>query len=184
MTEPGGAGTSDFNLLNYGAGFRQPYVTWAETQLIVAEAALATGDANAAARALTAVRSREVYGADASGDVLAAGGVACGGPCTFGAQRPVPVTLRNIIEEKYIDVFLSAEVWSDYRRTCLPYIAAAPASATAASPRPGGLPVRFPYGSTMASTDPNAPNLGPDARNADSPHACPGYAFTGTPSAY
>jgi starch-binding outer membrane protein, SusD/RagB family len=182
--EPGGGGTSDFNLLNYGTGFRQPYVTWTETQLIVAEAALSTGDPLLAEHALTAVRSREVYGADVSGDILAAGGVACGGACTFAAQRPIPATLRNIIEEKYIDLFLSTEVWSDFRRTCLPYIAAAPATVSASLPRPGGLPVRFPYGSTIVATDPNVPNVSPSARNADSPRVCPAYAFTGMPRAY
>ena len=181
--EPGGAGTSDFNLLNYGTGFRQPYITWTETQLIVAEAALATGNALLAQRALTAVRTHEVYGADVSGDRLASGAVACNGPCLFAEQQPVPATLRNIIEEKYIDLFLSAEVWSDYRRTCLPYIAAAPATVTDSVPRDGGLPERFPYGQTIAA-DPNTPNVGPDAHNADSPRVCPSYSFFGTPAAY
>jgi len=181
--EPGGGGTSDFNLLNSGAGFRQPYVTWTETQLVLAEAALATGNALLAERALSAVRAHEVYGADVTGDRLASGALACKGPCTFTAQRPIPATLRNIIEEKYIDLFLSAEVWSDYRRTCLPYIAAAPASVTDVGPRPGGLPERFPYGQTLAA-DPNAPNLPPNARNADSPRMCPSYSFLASPAAY
>jgi starch-binding outer membrane protein, SusD/RagB family len=183
VAEPGGAGTSDFDLLNLGAGFRQPYVTWTETQLILAEAALATGNALLAERALTAVRAHEVYGADVSGDRLASGSVACGGPCTFVTQRPVPATLRNIIEEKYIDLFLSAEVWSDFRRTCLPYIAAAPATVTDSAPRMGSLPERFPYGQTIAA-DPNTPNVSPTAHNADSPRVCPSYSFFGTPAAY
>ena len=183
VAEAGGGGTSDFNLLNYGAGFRQPYVTWTETQLILAEAALATGNALLAQRALTAVRAHEVYGADVSGDRLASGAVACGGPCMFHPQPPVAATLQNIIEEKYIDLFLSAEVWSDFRRTCLPYIAAAPATVADSVPRPGGLPERFPYGQTIAG-DKNAPNVGPNAHNADSPRVCPSYAFFGHPAAY
>jgi len=183
MAEPGGRGTSDFNLLNFGAGFRQPYITWTETQLIVAEAALATGNAILAQRALTAVRAQEVYGVDVSGDRLASGQLACGGPCTFAPQPPVAATLRNIIEEKYIDLFLSAEVWSDFRRTCLPYIAAAPATVTDSMPRGGGLPERFPYGQTLAG-DPNAPNVSPGAHNADSPQPCPSYSFFGNPAAY
>jgi len=182
--EPGGGGTSDFNLLNNAAGFRQPYITWTETQLIAAEAALAIGNQVEAQRALTAVRSREVYGADVGGDILASGATACGGPCTFAAQPPVPATLRNIMEEKYIDLFLSAEVWSDYRRTCLPYMAAAPATVSAAVPRSSGLPMRFPYGSSIMASDPNAPNVGAGARNADTPRGCPAYSFAGVPQAY
>jgi hypothetical protein len=181
--EPGGGVTSDFDLLNFGTGFRQPYVTWTENQLILAEAALATGSPLLAERALSAVRAHEVYGADVSGDRLASGSLACGGPCTFAVQRPVPATLANIIEEKYIDLFLSAEVWSDFRRTCLPYIAAAPATVTDPVPRPGSLPERFPYGQSIAG-DPNTPNVGANAHNADSPRVCPSYSFFGNPRAY
>jgi hypothetical protein len=98
-------------------------------------------------------------------------------------QRPVPATLANIIEEKYIDLFLSAEVWSDFRRTCLPYIAAAPATVADPVPRPGSLPERFPYGQSIAG-DPNTPNVGANAHNADSPRVCPSYSFFGNPRAY
>jgi len=183
VAEPGGGGTSDFNLLNNGAGFRQPYVTWTENKLILAEAALATGNPFTAQKALTAVRAHEVYGADVSGDRLASGAIACGGPCTFHPQPFVTATLQNIIEEKYMDLFLSAEVWADFRRTCFPHIAAAPATVTDSIPRPGGLPERFPYGQTIAA-DKNAPIVGPNAHNADSPGLCPSYAFFGNQPAY
>jgi hypothetical protein len=76
--------------------FRQPIITWAETQLIIAETAFRAGNTGEALNAINAVR-------------LAAGNSALGS-----------VTLAQIAVEKWIADFQNIEVWADYRRTCLP----------------------------------------------------------------
>lgn len=91
---------SQLNPATRGApSFRQPMVTFAENQLIRAEAALQTGDQAAADAAYNAERT--------------AAGVSTGSG----------VTLPQIITEKYIALFQNGiEVWNDYKRTCLPAI--------------------------------------------------------------
>jgi len=79
--------------------FRQPLVTFAENQLIQAEAALQTGNQGVADAAFTAERT------------------------AFGLTGKSGVTLQDIINEKYIALFQNGiEVWNDYKRTCLPAI--------------------------------------------------------------
>jgi hypothetical protein len=181
---PYGQGNSSFGLFNgSSASFRQPAVTYTETQLILAEAALATGNQLAANNALGAVRANEVYGADAlDGIANCTGGTL--GECTFPAQNPIAVaTLQDVIEEKYIDLFATPEVYNDYKRTCLPWLSPAPASPASALPQPA-IPGRLPYGQTAISSDPNTPNVGATARNANNPNACPLLTFTSTPAAW
>jgi starch-binding outer membrane protein, SusD/RagB family len=128
--------------------FRQPIVTWEENQLILAEASyqLAGGGAAgivAAQPFLDAVRA-------AHGKVAK------------------PATLQAIMEEKYISMFQTIEVWSDWRRTCLPQLT--PALGRSA------VPGRLPYGQTELQT--NAANI-PLAdenlftvRNPNDPNGC------------
>jgi hypothetical protein len=80
--------------------FRQPIVTWEETQLILAEANFQLGGPAAAQPFLDAVR---------------------------GAHGKIskPATLQAIMEEKYISTFQNLEVWNDWKRTCLPTLAPA-----------------------------------------------------------
>lgn len=75
--------------------FRQPVMTWAENQLILAEAKLQVTGQAAAQPHLDAVRSAIGLGS-------------------------VPATLQNIMTEKYIALFQNVEAWNDYKRTCLP----------------------------------------------------------------
>jgi len=76
--------------------FRQPIITYDENQLIIAEAALQTGDPATAATAFNAVRAR-------------------------WSKAPIAApTLNDIMTEKYIALFQNPEVWNDYKRTCLP----------------------------------------------------------------
>lgn len=174
---PYGGGNNSFNIFNAGGSFQQPAVTFTETWLIVAEAALQTGNAGLAQTALNKVRANEVYGSDVLDSKI------CGGTCAFAAQAPVPATLQNIIEEKYIDLFATPEVYNDYKRTCLPYLAAAPTTASSAVTR-ANVPGRFPYGLTSINADPNTPNVGPTALNADQPSACPTLTYTSNPAAW
>ena len=108
--------------------FRQPLVTWAENQLIVAEAAYRTGNSGLALERLNAVRTDA--GLDAvnlSGDAL----------------------LQAILTEKYIRLFQNIEAWNDYRRTCFPDLTPAPGALA--------LPARLRYPQSEANTNTNVP---------------------------
>ena len=85
--------------------YRQPIVTWAENQLIIAEAAFRTGNTTLAAQAFNAVRQ----------DV--------------GLPTIASPTLNDILEEQYITLFQNPEAWSFYKRTCFPQLTPAPGSA-------------------------------------------------------
>jgi hypothetical protein len=140
--------------------FRHPVITWAETQLIGAEAAFHVGGQGAAQPYLTAVRANRTYGST--------GGAAV----TFPALAPVPATLENIMDEKYVTLFLNMEVWNDYKRTCLPALApAAPAGSNQPAPTP--IPGRLPYGQTEINANPNTPVRSPTGQNPNDPNSCP-----------
>jgi hypothetical protein len=144
------------------ADFRQPEITFVETQLIGAEAALQTGNAALAQTYLDAARANRTYGST--------GGAAV----TFPAEGTFPATLQNIIEEKYTRLFLNPEVWNDYKRTCLPSLAPAPAVAGGPTPRSTPIAGRLPYGQSELNANTSAPaNVGTSGRNANDPNPCP-----------
>ncbi|HEU4564481.1 MAG TPA: SusD/RagB family nutrient-binding outer membrane lipoprotein [Gemmatimonadaceae bacterium] len=124
--------------------YRQPMVTWDENQLILAEAEFQVNGQAAAQPYLDAVRAK--YG-------LPTGGA-------------YPATLANIMEEKYVTLFQSVEVWNDYKRTCLP----------ALTPKTGTeIPGRIFYGVDERNANPNIPAPGTDPngkRNWNDPNAC------------
>lgn len=91
--------------------FRQPIITYAEVQLILAEAALRGGDAATALAAYNAERTSQ------------------------GVPTATSVTLNDILTEKYIINFQNIEAYNDYRRTCLPAIP----TTVAGTPIPGRL---------------------------------------------
>lgn len=127
-------------------GFDQPMVTWAETQLIIAEAAFQTGDAGAARSALNAVRAD------------------LGLPAIGGGVTGQPL-LEAIMIEKYISLFQNPEAWNDYKRTCLPQLT--PAAGRTA------LPGRLLYGVDERNANPNIPPPSAQpARNANDPNPC------------
>ena len=169
--------------------FRQPELTYAETQLIAAEAAwrLNGGGADptvvvaAAQPFLDAARKNRHYGATG------------GAPVTFGdAPGALLASLQNIIEEKYVTLFLNPEVWNDYKRTCLPSLAPSPAagSSTPGSVPPGYIPGRLPYGLSEINANPNTPGgQGPatnstgikvtsTSQNPNAPTPCPALNYT------
>jgi len=94
--QQGSSSISKFDATRVGPAFRQPIVTWAENQLIIAEAAFRLGQTGAALAAYNAER------ADA------------------GVPTAGSVTLADIMTEKYIALFQNIEVWNDWKRTCLP----------------------------------------------------------------
>lgn len=100
------------------AAFRQPLITWAENQLIVAEVQARANNNAAALTALNAVRT------DA------------GLPALSGLSGAALLTA--VLEEKYVSLFQNPEVWDIYKRTCYPNF---PLSNGATS-----IPLRLIYG--------------------------------------
>jgi len=139
--------------------FRQPFVSWAENELILAEAYNRGTPANDA-QALTHLNNERV---------------AAGLGATAGAGAAL---FDSIMTEKYVALFQNIEVWNDYRRTCLPaftpYL-----TANGALPAYGDkVPGRFYYGANERNTNPNIPapsaQLGANGfRNRNDPTACP-----------
>jgi len=105
--------------------FRQPIVTWAENQLILAEAKYMTGDSAGAVGHVDAVRT--AVGMPALGNV----------------------SFTDVMLEKYIAMYQNADVWSDYKRTCIPQL-------TPFGTRPEVLG-RWPYGSAERTSNPHIP---------------------------
>lgn len=128
--------------------FRQPIVTWEENQLILAEA------------------SYQLAGGGAAGGVAAQPYLDAVRAAHGKASKPA--TLQAIMEEKYISMFQTIEVWSDWRRTCFPQLT--PALGRTA------VPGRLPYGQTELQT--NADNIPLDdenlftVRNPNDPNGC------------
>jgi hypothetical protein len=79
-----------------------------------------------------------------------------GAPVRFPDLGSVPSSLQNILEEKYVTLFLNPEVWNDYKRTCLPSLAPAPPSLNSTTPGAGPIPGRLPS-ITSVSLNPNQP---------------------------
>lgn len=108
--------------------FRQPIVTFAENQLIRAEAQYKTGATSAALSTLNAFRATVGLPAlSVSGNAL----------------------YTAIMEEKYVSLFQNVEVWNDYKRTCYPNLT--PVSGTT-------IPARFLYGASERNSNPNIPS--------------------------
>ncbi len=68
------------------------------------------------------------------------------------ARTAADITLADIMTQKYIALFLSPEVWTDWRRTGLPVLQAPPGSALG-----GALPRSLPYPSGEQRYNTNAP---------------------------
>ena len=138
--------------------FQQPLITWAENQLIIAEAAYQTGDPTTALNSLNAERT--------------AAGLATLSGITGTALRD------SIMTEKYVVTFQNIEAWSDYRRTCTPTLV--PYTIGGATAIPG----RLFYGFDERNTNPNIPDPAtqqaatnkagtPGGTNPNDPTACP-----------
>jgi hypothetical protein len=76
--------------------FRQPLVTWAENQLILAEAKFQTTDSTGGAANVNAVRA------------------------AVGLPALAAPTFVDVMTEKYIAMYQNIDTWSDYKRTCIP----------------------------------------------------------------
>jgi hypothetical protein len=130
--------------------FRQPIVTWAENQLIQAEARFQLGDVVGATANVNNVRT------------------------AVGMAPLAVVTFADVMLEKYIAQFQNIDVWNDYKRTCIPTLARYQTAAEIPGRLPYGsaertanpnlpLPTAYP-----ALTTGSAP-----LRNWNDPNACP-----------
>jgi len=140
-------GGPDFSKTRPGnPAFRQPLFTYAENQLIIAEASYQTGDQVGALTALNNERASQSLATPLVGLVG-------------------PALLTEIMTEKYIALFQNIEVWSDYRRTCQPKLTPAPGKTA--------IPSRLLYPFSERNTNPNipAPSAQPQ-RNQNDPNAC------------
>ena len=153
---PGGA--SQLKGTDYDPQFRQPVVTSDENSLILAEANFVLHGASAAQPFLNQERASN-------------------------GLSSIPATLASIMTEKYIALFQNVEVWSDYKRTCLPALTPVPTALFN-----NQIPGRFFYGRSEENTNPNTPSSaqqlqhGGDAvsgagingfRNPNDPNPCP-----------
>jgi hypothetical protein len=109
--------------------FRQPMVTWAENQLILAEAKYRgpVPDSAGGAANVNAVRT------------------------AVGLPALAAPTFVDVMTEKYIAMFQNIDVWSDYKRTCVPTLVP---FGTPAAPEVLG---RMPYGSGERNANPHIP---------------------------
>lgn len=126
--------------------FRQPLITWAENQLILAETNFRLGAPDVARTHLNNVRASV-------------------GLAPLGA-----VTLEDIALEKYIVMFQNIEVWNDWKRNCYPRLVPGGANFTPAAEIPG----RTLYGNAERNANPNIPLPAQQpARNWNDPNTCP-----------
>jgi hypothetical protein len=136
--------------------FPQPIISCTETQFIIAEAQSALGnDAAARAAAKAALDCQEDYwGVDLTAQKAEFDGVS--GQALFA----------EIMEEKFISVFLSPEGWNDWKRTCTPLRAPAPGASE--------IRGRYLYALQERQTNSNVPEVtNQPARNDNDPNACP-----------
>jgi len=130
--------------------FRQPLVTWAENQLIQAEANFRLGNVAAATVNVNNVRTR------------------------VGLAALATVTFDDVMLEKYIAQFQNIDSWNDYKRTCIPLVRPNGTAAEVPGRLPYGsaertnnpnlpLPSAYPAGTTGVSF----------TRNWNDPTACP-----------
>jgi starch-binding outer membrane protein, SusD/RagB family len=140
------------------AAFPQPLVTSDENSLILAEANFVLHGAATAQPFLNAERSSN-------------------------GLTPLVATLQSIMTEKYIALFQNVEVWSDYKRTCVPALPPFNSSTFG-----NQVPGRLYYGAAEEATNPNTPSSaeqlqhGGDVvsgagingfRNPNDPNPCP-----------
>jgi starch-binding outer membrane protein, SusD/RagB family len=122
--------------------FRQPFITWAENQLIKAEARFMLNQPELALGHLNDVRT------------------ALGLPA-----HPGPVTLEEIMVEKWIVQFQNIDAFSDWRRHCYPRLVPGGPSATGVPA--ARVPGRVVYGQNERQQNPNFAALAPAQQPAD-----------------
>jgi hypothetical protein len=137
---PAGATPSNLSATRRALTFRQPIVTWAENQLIIAEAQCQP-DVTTASFPKVCTNAAGLAAATAAVNAVRT---------AVGLPVLATVTAADIMEEKYVAQFQNIDVWNDFKRTCYP-----------TSIRPYGtaaeVPGRMPYASGERNANPNIP---------------------------
>ena len=139
-SRPSIPGVSAFSNFAMNGATPTPLITYAENQLIAAEAQFRLGQQAAALATLNAVRATYF-------------------------ERPLSVSgnqiLQEVLFEKYVQAFLTPEPYFDYNRTCWPNLRMPP------DRQQNFIPGRLFVGTTEASTNPTTPPQGD--HNANNP---------------
>ena len=146
-------GNGGFSAFRFGQTYPQPFVTYNENLLIIAESQFQTG---ATAAALVSLNQERTAWATAT-------------PWHHAITlAPVgAISLAAIMNEKYITLFQNIEVWNDYKRTCYPQIV--PFAGGVGGVVPGRL--LYPVGERQTNT--NVPPVSAQpARNWNDPNPC------------
>jgi hypothetical protein len=122
---------SNFNPIRVNNGFQQPLVTYAENELLLAEAYYQLGNYGLALVHLNNEQTEQ-------GVPLAT------------SVTPANNGLMQIMNEKYIALFQNVEIWNDWKRTGLP-----------ALPGATSIPRRLTYPLTEYTANPNIGGPGP-----------------------
>jgi hypothetical protein len=140
-------GASNLSAARLAPAFRQPLITYAENQLIMAEANFRLGNSGPALQNLNNART--------------AAGVS---PVSGVAGNAL---LQEILTEKYLALFQNMEAWNDYKRTCFPNVTPAVAGQR--------VPGRLLYGNAERNVNPNIPSVSTqlaNPRNFNDPNPC------------
>jgi len=136
--------------------FAQPMVTYAENELIKAEATCAP----------TLVPT-----ANPATSCPGTGTFINNVRLTYAYATPAPATptLQDIMEEKYLAMYQNIEAWSDWKRTCIPAL-------VPTDPVPfGEVPGRLYYGDAEVNANPNYPGAAFENAHGGNPKSNPAF---------
>ena len=149
----GNEDTGDFSAVRENPTYPQPFVTFNENLLIMAEAQFQTGNPGGALTTLNQER--------------AAWALTTPWHSAYTLPAIGSSSLNAIMTEKYIVLFQNIETWNDYKRTCIPNL-------TPVNNSQGGvIPGRLLYPLQERQTNPNVPLPSQQpARNWNDPNPC------------
>lgn len=122
------------------------FMSYTEQLFIEAEAKLKTGDAAGAATAY----NNAIAASLAKYSVTDATWLS-----TYANESGATITLKKIIYQKYLALFLQKEVYNDFRRTGFPVLKLA----SGISPSITHIPYRYPYGQSEINYNPHTPSI-------------------------
>jgi len=157
--DPTNTGGGEMSTYRLSGGYPQPFVTYNENLLIMAEAELAAGNT-----AQAKIDLNDEQGAWSSTVSLWHNPIA--------VPLSATATIHTIMLEKYITLFQNTEVWNDWKRTCEPHL-----TPVTLLPSFGNtVPSRMFYGQSEQQTNPNIPAVGQGSNGAfnwNDPNKCP-----------
>lgn len=153
--DPGNDDKSEFSPVRENPTYPQPFVTFNENLLIIAEAQFKTGNPAGALATLNQER--------------AAWSTSTPWHSAFTLAPIASASLNSIMNEKYVVLFQNIETWNDYKRTCIPSLT--PINNTAGGVIPGRL--LYPLQERQTNSNIPLPSQQP-ARNWNDPNPCSG----------